>query len=80
MQSKRLKLAWLYILLALGAIVGLVLLSGRKPVPTVPTQAVKRGNISSAISTNGKIEPVTPYEMRALVQSHANSEKGPDPS
>lgn len=70
MQSKRLKLAWLYILLALAAIVGLVLLSGRKPVPSVPAQAVKRANISSAISTNGKIEPVTPYEMRALVQSH----------
>ena len=70
MQSKRLKLAWLYVALALAAIVGLVLLSGRKPVPRVPTQAVKRANISSAISTNGKIEPVTPYEMRALVQSH----------
>lgn len=72
MQSKRLKLAWLYILLALAAIVGLVLLSGRKPVPSVPTQTVKRTNISSAISTNGKIEPITPYEIRALVQSHVN--------
>jgi HlyD family secretion protein len=70
MQSKRLKLAWLYILLALGAIVALVWLSGRKPIPSVPVQVVKRSNISSAISTNGKVEPVTPYEMRALVQSH----------
>jgi HlyD family secretion protein len=70
MQSKRLKLASLYIVLALAAIVALVWFSGRKPVPSVPTQSVKRANISSAISTNGKIEPVTPYEMRALVQSH----------
>ncbi len=70
MQSKRLKLAWLYILLALGAIVALVLLSGRPPVPSVPTQVVTRANISNAISTNGKVEPVTPYEMRSLVQSH----------
>jgi len=73
MQSKRLKLAWLYILLALGAIVALVQLSGRKPVPPAPTQVVRRANISSAISTNGKIEPVTPYEMRALVQSHVTN-------
>jgi HlyD family secretion protein len=70
MKSKRLKLAWLYIVLALGAIVALVELSGRKEVPTVPTHAVSRANLSSAISTNGKVEPVTPYEMRSLVQSH----------
>ena len=73
MQSKRLKLASLYIVLALAAIVGLVWLSGRKPVPSVPTQAVKRANISSAISTNGKIEPITPYEMRALIQTHVTN-------
>ena len=70
MQSKRLKLAWLYILLALGAIVALVWLSGRKPVPSVPTQVVSRTNLSSFIATNGKVEPITPYEMRSLVQSH----------
>jgi HlyD family secretion protein len=70
MQSKRLKLASLYIVLALAAIVALVWLSGRKPVPSVPTQSVKRADISSAISTNGKIEPVMPYEMRALIQTH----------
>ena len=58
MKSKRLRLAWLYIVLALGAIVALVELSGRKPVPTVPTEVVRRGNISAAISTNGKVEPV----------------------
>jgi HlyD family secretion protein len=73
MQSKRLKLAWLYILLALGAIVALVLLSGRPPLPSVPTQVVARASISSAISTNGKVEPVTPYEMHALVQTHVTN-------
>jgi HlyD family secretion protein len=73
MKSKRLKLAWLYVILALGAIVALVELSGRKPVPTVPTQTVSRANLSSAISTNGKVEPVTPYEMRSLIQSHVTS-------
>ncbi len=73
MKSKRLKLAWLYIVLALGAIVALVELSGRKPVPTVPTYTVSRSNLSSAISTNGKVEPITPYEMRSLVQSHVTN-------
>jgi len=73
MKSKRLRLAWLYIVLALGAIATLVLLSGRKPVPTVTTQTVARANLSSAISTNGKVEPVTPYELRSLVQSHVSN-------
>jgi HlyD family secretion protein len=73
MKSKRLKLAWLYIVLALGAIVALVELSGRKPVPSVPTHAVSLANLSSAISTNGKVEPVTPYEMRSLVLSHVTN-------
>ena len=73
MKSKRLKLAWLYIVLALGAIVALVELSGRKPVPSVPTHAVSLANLSSAISTNGKVEPVTPYEMRSLVPSHVTN-------
>jgi HlyD family secretion protein len=73
MQSKRLKLATLYILLALGAIVALVWFSGRKPVPTVPTQVVSRTNLSSFIATNGKVEPVTPYELRSLVQSHVTN-------
>jgi HlyD family secretion protein len=73
MKSKRLRLAWLYIVLALGAIVALVWLSGRKPIPSVPTQAVSRADLSSAIATNGKVEPVTPYEMRSLVQSHVTS-------
>jgi HlyD family secretion protein len=73
MKSKRLKLAWLYIVLALGAIVALVELSGRKPVPNVPTQMVSRANLSSAIPTNGKVEPITPYEMRSLVQSHVTN-------
>src|SRR5579864_1589058 len=73
MKSKRLRLAWLYILLALAAIVVLVYLSGRKPVPQVTAHTVSRGNLSSVISTNGKVEPVAPNEMRALVQSHVIS-------
>ena len=70
MKSKRWKLVWLSIVLVLLAIAALVFLSGRTPVPDVSVQTVSRGNLSAAITTNGKIEPITPYEMRALLPSH----------
>src|SRR5882724_4804950 len=70
MKSKRLRLAWLLVILALATIAILVYLSGRKPVPSITAHTVARGNLSSQISTNGKVEPVFPDEMRSLVQSH----------
>ena len=70
MKSKRLRLAWLFVILALATIAILVYLSGRKPVPSITTHTVARGNLSSVISTNGKVEPVSPYEMRSLIQTH----------
>jgi HlyD family secretion protein len=70
MKSKRLRLAWLLVLLALATIAILVYVSGRKPVPSITTHTVARGNLSSVISTNGKVEPVSPFEMRSLVPSH----------
>jgi HlyD family secretion protein len=73
MKPKRLKLVWLSIILVLGAIAALVFLSGRKPVPGVAVQAVARGNLSAAVITNGKIEPISPYEMRALVPGHVTA-------
>src|SRR5580704_2776796 len=73
MKSNRWKLVWLSILLVLLAIAALVFLSGRTPVPEVSVQTVGRGNLSAAITTNGKIEPITPYEMRALVLSHVTA-------
>jgi HlyD family secretion protein len=56
--------------LAIAAIVAVIFLSERTPIPEVPVQTIGRATISAAISTNGKIEPITPYEMRALVDSH----------
>jgi HlyD family secretion protein len=73
MRAKRLKLVWFSVALVLGAIAALVFWSGRKSVPDVSVQVVARGNLSAAIITNGKIEPVTPYEMRALVPSHVTA-------
>jgi HlyD family secretion protein len=73
MKSKRLKLVLLSIVLVLVAIAALVYLSGRTPVPDVAVQVVVRASLSAAITTNGKIEPITPFEMRALVPSHVTA-------
>jgi HlyD family secretion protein len=73
MTPKRLKLVWISALVGLCAIAGLVYWSSRKPAPDVTVQTVARGNISAAISTNGKIEPITPYELRALISSHVTN-------
>jgi HlyD family secretion protein len=70
MKTVRSRRVWLYLGLAIAAIVAVVALSERRPLPEVPVQTIGRATISAAISTNGKIEPITPYEMRALVESH----------
>src|SRR5258708_36491859 len=40
-------------------------LSGRKPVPKVSAVTPMRENLGSSISSNGKVEPISPYVMRA---------------
>ncbi len=70
MKTQRSRRAWLYVGLAIAAVVVVVVLSERKPIPQVPVQAITRATLSAAISTNGRIEPITPYEMRSLVSSH----------
>jgi HlyD family secretion protein len=70
MTTKRPKRVWIYVVAALAAIIVLVWLSERQPVPDVPVQTVTRASLSAAITTNGKIEPIAPHEMRALVGSH----------
>jgi HlyD family secretion protein len=69
-KTVRSRRVWLYLGLAIAAIVAVIFLSERRPIPEVPVQTIGRATISAAISTNGKIEPITPYEMRALVNSH----------
>jgi len=58
---------WFWLLLA-GAVVTvfvLVKLSGRQPVPRVAVVQVVRENLNATISSNGKVEPITPYSIRA---------------
>jgi HlyD family secretion protein len=55
----------LYLLLAGVLAYALVQLSGRKPVPKVAAVTPMRENLVSSISSNGKVEPIAPYVMRA---------------
>ena len=47
----------------------LIKLSGRQPVAQIAAVEPKRENLSASISSNGKVEPITPYEIRARLQT-----------
>ena len=53
--------------LALAAVVAFVLvrLSGRQPVAKISATTPVRQNIVSSVSSNGKVEPISPYTIRA---------------
>jgi HlyD family secretion protein len=47
----------------------LIKLSGRQPVARIAAVEPKRANLSASISSNGKVEPITPYTIRARLQT-----------
>lgn len=55
------------LLLGAGATVLLlvVALAEREPAPEVPAARARRENLSASISSNGKVEPITPHVRRA---------------
>ncbi len=55
----------LLLLLAVVVAVGLIKLSGRKPAPKISAVTPVRENLISSINSNGKVEPIAPYVMRA---------------
>src|SRR6266571_7225642 len=59
----------LYLLLAGVLAYVLVELSGRRPVPKVSAVTPMRENLVSSISSNGKVEPISPYVMRAQLDT-----------
>src|ERR1700731_2782968 len=59
----------LYLLLAGVLAYALVQLSGRKPVPKISAVTPMRENLVSSISSNGKVEPIAPYVMRAQLDT-----------
>src|ERR1700674_4578571 len=56
---------WIFLLLAAVVAYLLVRLSGREPVAKIAAVIPVRDNLVSSISSNGKVEPISPYVMRA---------------
>ena len=59
------------IYLALAGVLAYVLIesSGRKPVPKISAVTPVRETLVSSISSNGKVEPIAPYVMRAQLDT-----------
>jgi HlyD family secretion protein len=57
--------------LALAGVLAYVLveMSGRKPLARVATATVGRENLVSSLSSNGKVEPIEPFAMRARLDT-----------
>lgn len=69
-MDRRLRNRILLYLLAAGVLAFvLVELSGRKPVAKISAVSPMRENLISSISSNGKVEPIEPFVMRAKLDT-----------
>jgi HlyD family secretion protein len=59
----------LFLVLAAVAAFALVKISGRQPVAKISAVTPIRENLVSSIDSNGKVEPITPYVMRAQLDT-----------
>ncbi len=59
------KRIWVILVVAVVLVVVLVRLSGRQPVARVAVVHAVRENLNASVSSNGKVEPIMPYDMRA---------------
>ena len=59
----------LYLLLAAVLAFVMIELSGRKPAAKISAVMPMRENLVSSISSNGKVEPIEPYVMRAQLDT-----------
>src|SRR6267378_4306501 len=59
----------LYLLVAGVLAFGLIELSGRKPAAKISAVMPTRENLASSITSNGKVEPIEPYVMRAQLDT-----------
>jgi HlyD family secretion protein len=59
----------IFLLLAGALAYGLVWLSGRKPAAKISAVMPRRRNLVSSITSNGKVEPISPYVMRAQLDT-----------
>jgi HlyD family secretion protein len=57
---------WIALALAVAlALVVIIVLAGRGQAPEVPITKVSREDLASAITSNGKVEPISPFTARA---------------
>jgi len=69
-MDRRLRNRLLLFLLAAAILAYLLfLLSGRQPVTKLSAVVPSRENIVSSISSNGKVEPISPFVMRAQLDT-----------
>ena len=69
-MDRRLRNRILFLLLGAGVLAYvLFLLSGRQPVAKLSAVMPTRENIVSSVSSNGKVEPIAPYVMRAQLDT-----------
>src|SRR5213075_2726986 len=69
-MDRRLRNRLLFFLVAAGVLAYLLfLLSGRQPVTKLSAVVPTRENIVSSISSNGKVEPISPFVMRAQLDT-----------
>jgi HlyD family secretion protein len=69
-MDRRLRNRILFFLLAAGILAYvLVLLSGRQPVSKLSAVHPSREDIVSSVSSNGKVEPISPFVMRAQLDT-----------
>jgi HlyD family secretion protein len=69
-MERRLRNRILIFLLAAGALAYLlILLSGRQPVAKLSAVYPTRENIVSSVSSNGKVEPIAPFVVRAQLDT-----------
>jgi len=69
-MDRKLRNKILLYLLAAGLLAyALLEMSGRKPVPKISAVTPARENLVSSIISNGKVEPIEPYVMRAKLDT-----------
>jgi HlyD family secretion protein len=69
-MDRRLQKRIVYSLLLAGVFaIFLVWLSGRKPAAKIAAVTPTRENLVASISSNGKVEPISPYVMRAQLDT-----------
>jgi HlyD family secretion protein len=69
MEKKLRNLIALFLLIAGIVAFILVALSGRQPVAKISAMTPVRENITSFVSSNGKVEPISPFSIRAQLDT-----------